>query len=761
MLLLRNVRLLLCTVGVCMSGLACVGGGDDDDTGEGEGEEGEEGEGEGEDCALDCPAHSRCDASSGTAECVCVAGYEGAACDACSYGYRVNASGDGCEVCADGDLDGHLPFDCGGPENVATDCDDADPRVPHAFSEGPRGDAICFDGLDNDCNGEIDAEGVECAPACTADGWCVVRDRPGQQMLDTIMFAPDDAWVVGQDFFGVDGTSLAMALHWDGTRFEEHTFPSNVYLETVYGVVPDDVWAAGFGLLLHWDGATWTDVSDTLPDSGGPNPLGISAMWGAAPDDVYAITDDIALLHWDGAAWTLLRQGNVESFSFLSSIDGCAPDDIWLSDGSTLYRYDGVDGTQGLMEWGQSNLEPFNGMGFSNGGTDTFVAAGGAWRFNGAAFERPIDDELPFDFRAIATSGPAATGTVWAAGDAGLLAQWDGARFVRVTDEAAESFNDWRFAFAAPTASEVLLGTRNGLVQKWDGVALTDVIDANFQTFNAVVLVPDAADPEGVNRIGFAAAGEEVFRTIGTAPNQFWSSDDRLDTDNVRGLWGSASDDVYAVGDDATIFHYDGSNWSQVLTGILPNTAGEAYRSVSGTSSTDVWVLGDSTVLHFDGAWELVPTPQGLGSTVAHIHAAAPDDVWVAWFATLLHYDGTSFQLLEQNTYATELFCEAPDDVWFIFGEGMQVRRYDGTRFTRNVDDFRFRGNSFGIVNENEVWFAGSLDTGEARIGRYNGATWSALELPERSRGLQSMSMLPTGAGIIGGGDGTVIVRNP
>ena len=58
----------------------------------------------------------------------------------------------------------------------------------------------------------------------------------------------------------------------------------------------------------------------------------------------------------------------------------------------------------------------------------------------------------------------------------------------------------------------------------------------------------------------------------------------------LYGVWGSAANNFWAVGDNATILHYDGAAWSVVATGGSPG----AYRGVGGSSASDVWIVGDS-----------------------------------------------------------------------------------------------------------------------------------------------------------------------
>jgi hypothetical protein len=71
----------------------------------------------------------------------------------------------------------------------------------------------------------------------------------------------------------------------------------------VWGAAPNDIWAVGSaGLIMHWDGQSWTEVE--TPPVG--DLLGIS---GIAADDthpveMFAVGLGGAILHYDGAIWT-------------------------------------------------------------------------------------------------------------------------------------------------------------------------------------------------------------------------------------------------------------------------------------------------------------------------------------------------------------------------------------------------------------------------------------------------------------------------
>jgi len=73
-------------------------------------------------------------------------------------------------TCHDNDLDGYGdPEDATCP-NAGLDCDDTDPDVNPGAIEGPDGDPVCSDTVDNDCDGDVDLDDDGCIPCQDGDG---------------------------------------------------------------------------------------------------------------------------------------------------------------------------------------------------------------------------------------------------------------------------------------------------------------------------------------------------------------------------------------------------------------------------------------------------------------------------------------------------------------------------------------------------------------------------------------------------------------
>ena len=107
-------------------------------------------------------------------------------------------------------------------------------------------------------------------------------------------------------------------------------------LNTVAGVAPDDVWAAGsWGndpLFMHWDGSSWSIV---------PGPAGatgnIYEMVAISSDDVWAVdalngTGVGKFYHWDGSDWSIIPGQEIPGAVGIKRHGGLAavgPCDLW------------------------------------------------------------------------------------------------------------------------------------------------------------------------------------------------------------------------------------------------------------------------------------------------------------------------------------------------------------------------------------------------------------------------------------------------
>jgi hypothetical protein len=145
----------------------------------------------------------------------------------------------------------------------------------------------------------------------------------------------------------------------------------------------------------------------------------------------------------------------------------------------------------------------------------------------------------------------------------------------------------------------------------------------------------------------------------------------------LRGVWGSAGNDVFAVGDSGTVLHWNGSAWSKMTTG----TTAELHR-VWGTSGSNVYASGvGGTLLRYDGSsWSAVTVP--TTESLERIWGSSASDLYVGGAnGTLLHYNGSSWSTITtpiNPTYTIFSIWGTSASNVFIAGSGGQVYRWDG-----------------------------------------------------------------------------------
>jgi hypothetical protein len=192
-------------------------------------------------------------------------------------------------------------------------------------------------------------------------------------------------------------------------------------------------------------------------------------------------------------------------------------------------------------------------------------------------------------------------------------------------------------------------------------------------------------------------------------------------TEDLNRVWGTSADDIFAVGRNGTVLHYDGTSWTPMQSGTT-----ETLEGVWGASSSDVYVTGENgTILHYDGAsWS--PMQSGTTENLGVVWGTSSSDVFVAalpgYAGQILHYDGTSWSPMQQRAWG--VWGSSPDDVWAVSGE-YAVYYYDGIRWTvawRPANYIASEGlSTIWGTSSTDVWVAGNAGVAL----HYDGMEWS------------------------------------
>src|SRR5262245_27671558 len=117
-----------------------------------------------------------------------------------------------------------------------------------------------------------------------------------------------------------------------------------------------------------------------------------------------------------------------------------------------------------------------------------------------------------------------------------------------------------------------------------------------------------------------------------------WKQQSPAAKDTLRalvGVYAAASTDVFAVG-QGTLLHYDGAFWTKQASPTPLD-----WGAVSGTSGSDVWAVGNrGAIIHYDGTrWGLRSSPTGID--LRAVFAVSPTEAYAAGKAgEVLRYNG-------------------------------------------------------------------------------------------------------------------------
>jgi hypothetical protein len=161
----------------------------------------------------------------------------------------------------------------------------------------------------------------------------------------------------------------------------------------------------------------------------------------------------------------------------------------------------------------------------------------------------------------------------------------------------------------------------------------------------------------------------------------------------LRDVWGSSSSDVFAVGDNGTILHFDGSRWS-----AMSSPTADTLRGISGTSPDNVYASGDNgTALRYDGTTWTVLDPQTSNNL-------GPVGAW--------------------HTYGAFVDRDVPGLIR-VYDDGSGSWFSDDTRTGAVINDLRWIPETADDRPVDQDFFL----VGDAGAGFYNEGGWQPLEV--------------------------------
>jgi len=455
---------------------------------------------------------------------------------------------------------------------------------------------------------------------------------------------------------GMEGT----ILHYDGNQWMGLNSGTEKDLYNVWGTSANNVFAVGWGgIILHYDGSDWTKMDSSTQET-------LFSVWGTSENDVFAVGMNGTILHYDGNQWATMTSSTEED---IFGVLGCSGNDVYaVGNRGIILHYDGTQWQEksilgllwdGLWEpdekikddnWSWIKKDTANHLTvmesnttlplksvWANSAQDVFAVGGQyGWpedrgiilHYDGSQWTEMFNSNIPLN----AIWGSSENDVFVVGGERwsdtkGIILHYDGSQWI-------EMFNGHFFLdeIWGTAKNEVSVKAQNGAILHYDGIrwAITESSRKLWGNSSGQMFTLGKYD---------YSDGKNIFHYDGNQWTETFNSDTRLNA-----IWGSSENDVFVVGDDGVILHYDGQFWRNMGSGITND-----LHAIWGSSENDVFVVGDEgIILHYDGSqWsEMFDAPFRLDE----IWGNAGNDVFVSDNNTILHYDGEQWTTIENAT---------------------------------------------------------------------------------------------------------------
>ncbi|MHB1312039.1 MAG: sialidase family protein [Gemmatimonadaceae bacterium] len=430
-----------------------------------------------------------------------------------------------------------------------------------------------------------------------------------------------------------------------GTTWQRYNTGSASRLDGVCITGPGEAFAASSvtGALYRFNGTSWTSVP--TPVTGNKSELQCPV-----PGQAFIAVANAGFYRWTAGGWTQFSASaagpvRAQRMAASSATEIYAAGDSALTDRG-IYRNDGTSWSQvGRRRWAQSPMrmwaDPRGGAAYviSAMGTLEKVTPSGVTLLSYQPSLRDV----------VMTSASSAFAVGWNL----FLARWDGAGWkIDAPPAGTPSVRILQGVWSDGPSNAWAVGNLNTIL-RYNGTAWTVVSDENKpvtakDSYNAVW---------GVGSDVWIAGETTIVHCKAVNSCAVEHSGGGI----LYSIWGSSASNVFAVGAGGRILRYNGTSWAAMNSPTSRNLA-----RVAGSGANDVWAVGDSTLVHFDGTqWTSYPITDDLRSIVSRVPAN------------------------QQATFQLGLWVKGPKEA-YVGGDPGVIARWDGSGWRETA-----RGQAF------------------------------------------------------------------
>ncbi len=186
---------------------------------------------------------------------------------------------------------------------------------------------------------------------------------PGDYLYAVWGTDTNNVWAVGRVNFNEGKTAI---IKWNGTEWSYHSWPlASIY--SIYGFSENDIWVVGESsnrsFIGHYKDGEWTEYRSDYFYSRGDTVYALWGVWGASPDDVWAVGYNGTIVHWNGENWDKVESGTKANMTGIwgvsaTEIYAVSPfiiiDNVIHFEGNT-FLYDGESWSNIQSEVGESS----------------------------------------------------------------------------------------------------------------------------------------------------------------------------------------------------------------------------------------------------------------------------------------------------------------------------------------------------------------------------------------------------------------------
>jgi hypothetical protein len=212
---------------------------------------------------------------------------------------------------------------------------------------------------------------------------------------------------------------------------------------------------------------------------------------------------------------------------------------------------------------------------------------------------------------------------------------------------------------------------------------------------------------------------------------------------SMNGIWGTGSNNVFAVGSNSRVYRYDGATWSNTSSGVVAT-----YNGIWGSDSSNVFAVGDAGSIHrYNGtSWSRMHsfTTETLyavwGNSASDVYAVGgtfdfSDDLITG---IILHYDANIYDwwvgVYSSNIQFKDIWGTSPSNIYAVGCDGNLdygvIYHFDGSSWeqvahlpTESGTTLPTALQSIWGISANDI-FAGGLN---GPMYHYDGSSWQPM----------------------------------